>query len=145
LTKILATDPGLSTGYAWIKVLDDRSIEILDIGVVKDIDGLEELKSKIEESDLLVIESFHVRPQDAHKLIFQELSAPEAIGVLKSMAKKAGIEFQMQSPSLKPVGYSWAGLTYTKGKKGMHSQDAIAHAIHCAVKRYNAYPLVSKK
>lgn len=144
MTKIVGTDPGQATGYAWIEIMDDRRIKILDIGVVKGIENLEDLHTILEQSDMLVIESFHVRPQDAHKLIYRELHAPEAIGMLKGLAKKVGIDFQMQSPSLKPVGYGWAAMTYVKGKKNMHSQDALAHAVHCAVKKYNAIPLASK-
>jgi hypothetical protein len=139
---VLGIDPGFSTGYACIEIVEKR-VKLIDAGVIKGIPNLKDLMPLIERADFLVIEDFFVRPQDAHKLTYQELPAPEAIGVLKFLAETVDHppKIQMQSPSTKPVGYGWSGQKYQKGKKGLHSQDAFAHAVYYAVKNSLALPV----
>jgi hypothetical protein len=67
---------------------------------------------------------------------------PQVIGSLttlcKALERKAPVK---QQPSIKPVGYAFAGMKYLAGKQGTHWQDALAHAVYYAVKQLGAHPV----
>jgi len=63
------------------------------------------------------------------------------IGLIQGVAEMEDRKFVLQEPAIKPMGFGWAGLKYVPGKKGTHSQDAVAHAVYYAVKVLHALPL----
>lgn len=52
----------------------------------------------------------------------------KVIGLFHALSLALNIPCFETEPSDKPFGYTLAGLTYEKGKKGTHIQDASAHA-----------------
>lgn len=140
--RILGIDPGGSTGWATIFIKEDRSIEPGTFGVTRD-KTLIEIKDEIAAADLVVYEGFWLRPDKAQKGDFnwQSMPAEQAIGALLTLCKLNQIPVVKQQPAQRVPGYSFAGLTYRKGAKGKHSQDALAHAVFYAVKHLQASPV----
>ncbi len=141
-TKILCFDPGKSTGWACLTV-EDRQITLGEFGVSKDM-TLSDVAHHFKEADIVVYEGFWIDPKLAEKgfLNYDEMPAPQVIGTIQTLAKQNGIEHvAKQSASLKPPAYGFAGMKYQKGRKNMHSQDAIAHGVYYAVKNLRAHPV----
>jgi len=142
MTKILGIDPGRSTGWARISVSPEKRMVVHDFGVVKDPQLLE-LSDHIKDSDLVVVESFLVRPREARKGAFDydPMETPQVIGALKLQCRLYDTPIVEQSPSVKPVGYGFVRQKYVRGKKGTHAMDALAHAAYYAVKKLQSKPL----
>lgn len=139
--RILGIDPGKSTGYGSISVVE-RKISLGEFGVTKDM-TLVEIAPHIEAADIVVYEGFWIRPDLAQKGNFnwQSLPAEQVIGALLTLCKLYRKEAVKQQPSQRVPGYSFAGMTYKKGKKGTHWQDAMAHAVFYAVQKLHASPV----
>jgi len=141
-TKILGLDPGKSTGWGRITV-ENRQISLGEFGVSKDM-TLSDIAHHFADVDIVVYEGFWIDPKLAQAgfLNYDEMLAPQVIGTIKTLAKQHGIQHvEKQNASLKPPAYGFAGMKYVRGKKNMHAQDAIAHAVYYAVKKLQARPV----
>jgi hypothetical protein len=146
-TKILGIDPGQTTGWATILMDEDKYLELEESGQTKDMQ-LIEIIDHIRSADLIVYEGWWTNPKKAKKGDFnwRGNEAEEVIGALLTLAKLHQKDIPAkQQPSQRIAGYAWAGMTYVQGKKGCHWQDALAHAVHFAVRRKGAFPLTVKK
>jgi len=142
ITKILALDPGKTTGWAQIQV-NDGIIQLGEFGTTKDT-TLVEIAERIQLADVVVYEGFWLRPDKARVGHFDwyENTAEQVIGSLQTLCKLYQKERLIkQQPSQKVPGYSFAGMIYKKGKSGTHWQDALAHACFYAVNRLKAQPV----
>lgn len=141
--RILGIDPGKTTGWAVIE-LADRTISPIDFGNTKDMQ-LIEIRPHIEEADVIVYEGWRTFKKHAEsgRLNFQTVPAEQVIGSLKTLLRLRSEQpiLQENLSGLKPVGWAWAGMKYVPGKKGMHWQDAFAHAVYYAVNTCKAAPL----
>jgi hypothetical protein len=140
--KILAIDPGKSTGWASISV-ENQICKLGLFGVTKDT-TLVELIPQIKEADYLVYEAWLTRPKNLQRGAFDwdPMLTPQVIGSFLTLCKALGkSEPAKQQPSIKPVGYAFAGMKYVPGKQGDHWQDAMAHAVFFAVKNLSALPV----
>lgn len=144
MTYILAIDPGGTTGWAYVK-LQDRKCVLLQFGKTKD-PMLKELHPYLDESDYFVVEDFQVRPNKAREGAFDwdRMETPKVIGAAEMLADLKGVPLVLQPPSIKPVGYGFAGMKYRKGARGKHTEDAIAHAAYFAVRQLKALPGMSR-
>lgn len=144
-TRIIALDPGQTTGWAIINV-EDGTIQLIEFGTTKDL-TLVEIVDKLIAADVIVYEGFWLRPDKARLGHFDwyENVTEQVIGSLRTICKLNGKEeLVKQQPSQKLPGYAFAGLTYKKGAKGKHWQDALAHACFYAVSRLKANPVQAK-
>lgn len=140
--KILAIDPGKTTGWANIEVKNNK-IELGVFGNTKDT-TLIELLPNLTEVDIVIYEAWLTRPKHLQRGAFDwdPMVAPQVIGSLLTLCKTLEKqEIVKQQPSIKPVGYALAGMKYVQGKKGTHWQDALAHAVYYAVKTLGALPV----
>lgn len=142
--KILGLDPGGTTGWGMIEISSDPrpKINLINIGQVK---NEEDLEPQIIEADLAVIEYFRIRPDKKDDFVYKDLHASEAIGILKMLCRKHSTRVEMQGSQIKPMGYGYSGMKYVKGKKGLHQQDGLCHAVYYAVKHLHAIPLAPKR
>ena len=142
---ILGVDPGKTTGLAMIQV-EEKKISLLATRESKDTTALDFL-DWIQQSDVVVVESFYVRPKKARTGAFDwdQMIAPQVIGSVTTLTKSQGKVLQMQPPGIKPVGYGYSNQKYVKNKKGLHQQDAVAHAVYYAVHRLHALPINNQK
>ena len=137
---LLGIDPGGTTGWAQVE-LKDGEIHPINFGETKDITG-QELLPLLSDSDVIVVENFLIDPRYARAGAFDydDMIAPQVIGAIRTLCSQLDKEIVLQPASIKPVGYSWLGKKYRKGKKGMHKWDALAHLYYYAVKHLHASP-----
>lgn len=129
---IVAVDPGDTSG--WIRFQNGR----LRLGLwFGEKEPGREINS--EPPQILVVENYLIRPPKMTRGKFthawNKASAIRIIGSLQTVADLRDLKFELQEPSIKPVGYGWAGLTYVKGKQGTHIQDAASHLAHFMYKK----------
>lgn len=143
LKKILGIDPGENTGWAETTLETETGVQkILDFGESRDTTTFD-LTDRIQNCDLMVIENFLIDPSKSRTGAFDhsEMLTIQVIGALRLQARLHDKQVVLQSRSVKPVGYGYLRMKYVKGKKGMHSTDAMAHAVFWAVKNAGAKPL----
>jgi hypothetical protein len=140
--KLLGIDPGKHIGWAVVSVSPEKKMLVHALGVSMDL-TLDELSDHIKDSDLVIVESFLVRPREARKGAFDydPMETPQVIGALKLLCHLLGKPIVEQNPSVKPVGYGFVKQKYVRGKKGTHAMDALAHAGYYAVKHLHSKPL----
>lgn len=139
---ILGLDPGVSTGWGLVQAEKAQSLKVLRFGTTLD-QSLLELEEQFQEADRIVIENWKVRPKEARKGSFDwdPMITPQVIGAAKLLSRLHGKPAFEQSPADKPMGYGFLRQKYVKGKKGMHSMDALAHAAFYCVKNNLALPV----
>lgn len=145
--KILGIDPGKTTGWAELNVGEDKKIAPGFFGMTKDM-TLKEIRSNIQNADVIVYEGFWIRPDKAMKGKFnwQEPPALIVIGALLALCAELGkTRVEKQTPAQRVPGYGFAGLLYKKGAAGVHDRDALAHAAYYAVKELQAVPVLRKR
>lgn len=141
---ILAIDPGDTSGWFRIEYISGSQPAILSkkFGVWK---GETEPGRVVNEDppDILIVENYLIRPPKmtrgkkwSHD--WNKGSTMRIIGSLQTVADLHDLFFQLQEPSIKPVGYGWAGLVYVKGKQGTHIPDACAHLAYFLYKQMKA-------
>lgn len=140
--KILGIDPGKSSGYALIEVID-RVIKPTGEQGVDVNESVKNINRLLVEADVVVIEDFLIRPDKARKgnFDYNNMVAPRVIGKVEMLCEINEKPIVKQPSSLKPPAYGFANLKYVPGKKGQHWQDAYAHACYYAVKQLNALPV----
>lgn len=124
--RILALDPGKTTGWAYLNDLNP-----LKIGTVKEEEYFNWLTWFVlnEPVHVLVVEDFTFRPGFKEGK-WKTTEVAKMIGQAQAVAASNQIECVLQGASIKPVGYGMANMKYVKGKRGMHKEDAIAHAVY---------------
>jgi hypothetical protein len=136
-------DPGLTTGFAIISI-SGKKITPVRVGEIKNgLKGLQEFNTILSEVNHVAIEGFLVRPKNARQGSFDwdPMIAPQVIAQLRTLCELSSLPYKIQQPSIKPVGYGFANQKYQAGKKGTHSQDALAHAVYYAVTVLGAHPV----
>jgi hypothetical protein len=122
---------------------DTKKINLHAFGVTKDMTMME-IKPQFERADVIVYEGWWTRPNKAQTGAFDwdPMNAPVAIGAIQTMcAILEKTAKPPQQPASKVPGYSYMGMKYHKGKKGMHAHDALAHACFFAVTKLGANPV----
>jgi hypothetical protein len=142
--KILGIDPGRTTGLALLSLIE-KELKPLAIRESRDLTCRDYL-DLLQEADQIVIENFLIRPMKARTGAFDwsDMETPKVIGAIVAQLANLGKTPVFQEPSVKPPGYGLSNQHYVKGKKGLHIQDAIAHAVFFAVKNLGANPLKRK-
>ena len=144
--RVLGIDPGKTTGYASITIDENHNISLGEFGQCKDMTLLD-IEEEFQKADVIVYEGYWIRPDMAMRGDFNWQGAPalETIGAVMSLAKRFQKTTVKQQPAQRVPGYAFAGMTYVKGKKGLHWQDALAHACFYAVSKLRAIPVPQKK
>lgn len=138
--KILGVDPGKHSGVAMLEIKNKRA-KLTEAYVELNV-GSEKFRSLIEQATYVVVEDFKVRPGKARQGAFDwdQMETPKIIGKIELLADELGKKIILQQPSVKPVGYGYAGMKYVPGKSGMHVFDAAAHALFYLVKNDLSLP-----
>jgi hypothetical protein len=138
---ILGIDPGGTTGLALIAV-NEKVPTVQWMGTSND-ETLLDSKHLFEQADFIVAEDWRTRPGKAMTGGFNQdrMVAPRVIGASRTLAGLLQKPFSLQPASIKPVGYGWSNQKYQKGKKGMHIQDAVAHAVYFGVQNGHCFPV----
>jgi hypothetical protein len=117
----LGLDPGVTTGYA----KSDDTGKLLDFGQL----GKFELFDFLEliTPDIIVVENFKIRP--GHNFNWNGMEVIRVIGAIEYRAHELGCKLVFQEPSVKSVGYKWAGMPTPKSHANSHQTDAWAHLV----------------
>lgn len=133
--RIIALDPGVSTGWAYGEVKDGK-LEVTNHGwdhwdtfALK----LHERMSEKHEWDVMVYETWRLTRRGADNLLGSDLQPSQAIGAYKMCAwlsSKSGHDVQIvgQEPAIKDVVDGWMGGTaYLPTSEVEHNRDALRH------------------
>lgn len=142
--KLLALDPGETTGYAVFECsstsrpLVSESGHLFSNPVEKGIDALGELINRTKPN-YIVCEDYKIYGWKSASHSWSELHTPQLIGCIRMFAYTLKIPFRKEMAQ-EPKGFvtddklrAW-GL-YIKGKK--HARDAIRHGIFFLLFTYN--------
>ncbi len=133
---VYSFDPGRVTGIAK-GTLDGRLLDTVQL----DHQPLCEYLLSIRHADVFIIEEFRIRPDKAQSFIFSEMETIQVIGALKYKAYDLGAKVVMQSPTIKSIGYKWAGIQPPKNHSLSHSTDAYAHLSYYWTKTLGLEPI----
>jgi hypothetical protein len=138
--RLLGFDPGTTTGVA-LATLNDKKLTLDAVDSIRSITA-RKVQEFVRETDIVICENFLVRPNRARTGAFDwnSMEPVRVIGLIQAVAELEDRKFVLQEPAIKPMGFGWAGLKYVPGKKGTHSQDAVAHLTYYAVKVLHALP-----
>ena len=138
--RLLGFDPGTTTGVA-LATLNGNKLTLDAVDAIRSITA-RKVQEFVRECDVVICENFLVRPNRARTGAFDwnSMEPVRVIGLIQAVAELEDRKFVLQEPAIKPMGFGWAGLKYVPGKKGTHSQDAVAHLTYYAVKVLHALP-----
>lgn len=131
--RLLCFDPGETTGWAF---LADGEI----------VGGAFPMDSRVKEMidtfkpDVVLYEAFYLAAKAARRLIGSSFPTIEVIGVIKYLAKTAGIKCVAQPPSMR----THIHLKRTRGL-GTHSSDAAKHGIRYLIRKGDPAPYAHYK
>jgi hypothetical protein len=79
------------------------------------------------EPDTIVVENFKIRP--GHNFNWNGMEVIRVIGAIEYRAHELDCKLVFQEPSVKSVGYKWAGLPAPSSHAMSHQTDAWAHLV----------------
>ena len=124
-TRVLALDPGLTTGYAF--VVDG---ELVDTGQLPgDVCLLHDLITEKQPS-VVVCEDFRLYPWKSKSQSWSTMPVPTLLGAVELSCRLRDIPFTKQTPRAAKQKYPDAVLKEIGWyrRKGPHSRDAVRHA-----------------
>lgn len=129
--KILALDPGETTGYAFIEQAEGASPKevqpvIRSYGVVPLWSGIDSLVDTCEP-DIIILEAFRLYPHKARQQYWNPMLTSQVVGVVKYIAEQRKIEVVEQSASF---GLSYElDTTDFREVRNRHARAALRHAL----------------
>lgn len=131
---LIAFDPGKTTGVAYFvngQVKAQHQIKLDDLD-----EFLEDKYERIfrnADPGVVIYENFKLFSWRAKQQSGSAMEASQAIGMIKSFARRTRASIFDQSPQIKPIGYKWAGLTAPKNHSKSHEVDAYVHGVYWMV------------
>lgn len=138
--KLLALDPGGTTGFAVYKLIGGvgRSyFEKEKIGIRDTKENRDELVELLltTNPDILVCENFRLYPWKSNAQAWSQLIESRIIGMCELYAKMNDISLVMQTTDNRDIGYKWGAITRVpKSNPANHAYDAEAHAAFYIIK-----------
>jgi hypothetical protein len=105
--------------------MSDDSGKLLDYGQLAKYE-LFEFLSDIHPH-VIVCENFKIRP--GHNFNWNGMEVIRVIGAIEYRAHELRATMVFQEPSVKSVGYKWAGMPPPKSHASSHQTDAWAHLV----------------
>jgi len=141
--ELISVDPGdRNMGYVVVEFDEPtKNAQIKDLGVIVGKDaGLDWILAK--SPNLWIVEDYKVDPRLARRgrLDQNQNRTSKQIGAIELRARQTGSSIHLQSRTVKPVGYGFAGMKYTRGASGTHMQDALAHMAYYLVQTMGCSP-----
>lgn len=101
--------------------------------------------NQLTAADTFIIENFTIRPNKASSFVWSSMEVIQIIGALKYCAFQVGADVIMQEPTVKVMGYKWAGIVPPSNHKLSHEADAYAHMVFYWVKQLGLEAPVMRK
>jgi hypothetical protein len=138
---IYSWDPGKVTGMAKGTVEG----KLLGMAQYTQTELFDFLNTMNKDVDTFIIEEFRIRPDKAASFIYSDMQTIQIIGALRYKAHQLGAPVFIQSPTLKSLGYKYAGITPPKNHDISHSSDAYSHLSYWWVKELKLLPIVFRR
>lgn len=127
VSTYLAIDPGHTTGCAWFSEEGDltkiEEFKLDKINLFLD----EEITNKIS---MIIVEDYRLYPWKSSAQSWSRIETVRVIGAIDYRAHQCGIPIVYQDPSIKGIGYKWAGKTKPKNHANSHVLDAYVHGVY---------------
>jgi len=144
--KILALDPGATTGYAIIEW--DKQSPRATLLVSGDLCGIHDLGKmlqywleSVQAPDLVIYETFRLYAHKAQALVMDDFIAPQVIGVIRYLCVKYMVPTETQSASKGkgvPLSMVAERLDFANREPDSgHQYDACRHALAYILGEYN--------
>lgn len=137
-------DPGVTTGYAKVRIEEDREWHIEDVAhwnQERTMTFLHLLNTDRSEWRLIV-EDYIISPRiHGHSHEGDKGIALRIIGAAELVKVEFPERVEFQLPLRKPTGYGFVGRKYERGKKGQHMWDALSHVGYYVVTHGFAEPI----
>lgn len=124
--KWLCLDPGKTTGVAAFEG------ESGDLKKIDQLRGDEAVYNYLAEydPDVVICEDFTLKPWKAKDMAFNTMDTVRLIGAIQYWCWLNAKQFVLQDPSIKPIGYRWAGIPAAKSHANSHERDAYVHGVY---------------
>lgn len=125
----LAIDPGDTTGWATFRV-DGSAITYGQwTGKEAVYDNLVQMLHD-EPIQLIILEDFRLYPWKSMEQAWSQLNTVRIIGAIECICTLRKLKYVLQSTSVKPLGYRYAGIQPPKNHKESHGPDAYVHGVY---------------
>lgn len=121
----LAIDPGETSGWATFT----KEGKPIDYGQVAQRLGIYDLL-KDKQPQFLIVEDFQLYPWKSNAQAFNQFETVRVIGAIEFWAWAKSVPVVLQKPSVKGIGYKWAGIDPPKNHSISHGPDAYVHGIY---------------
>lgn len=131
----LAFDPGKITGWAVFTNTGD----ILEMGQATIEELIDLCEGWLENGDLgidgVIYEDFIVFRHKAQKLAGSRMEASQAIGIIKGLAKRAGVTPVRQGSDIKPIAEKLTQIKPPSDHSQSHQIDAFNHGAYYLIRQ----------
>ena len=138
---IVAVDPGQTTGVARASYEVGSDVLVLSGGgwEIKNIEGYVALETLLREAppDLVIVESFNLRPDEAQSQVGSAFPSVEGIGIMKFICFELGVKMLLQTPGEKSMIADSDLMKYLDLNhlmSSLHIRDALRHITYFMLK-----------
>lgn len=132
---LLVFDPGKTTGIVYFENGVPRKSHQINLDDLDEFLELNyELTFRAAEHGTVLYENFKLFSWKAKQQSGSAMEASQAIGMIRSFARRTKSSIYDQSPQIKPIAYKWAGVNKPKDHSKSHYLDAYVHGVYWMVK-----------
>lgn len=125
MSHYLALDPGETTGWAAF----DENGNSAGFSDVQGRVAVYELLER-EKPSVIIMEDYLVDPEKIKGHFWSPVETIRVIGAVEGWAYFNKAKVILQSRTVKPIAYMWAGITKPKAKAMTHQTDAYVHGVY---------------
>lgn len=132
---ILSVDPGKTTGVCYFDEDKFRAVKAVQIS----FGDVPDFLNNLAPVSWMVVEAFRLYPKDAKSLSWNDLPAPQIIGMLQAWCYKNRVWLVKQNAPVRKVitpGVLKAVDAWEMTRKKPHARDAARHAVWFCASKY---------
>jgi hypothetical protein len=133
MTFYLAFDPGKTTGWAMF----DGNGQIIQYGQASldELIDLTEEWARVWPISTIIYESFVLFRHKARQQTGSKMEASQAIGIIKTLARKTDATLVEQDPTIKSLAQKWTQLKPIGDHAHSHWVDAFNHGAYWLIRQ----------
>lgn len=133
MTFYLAFDPGKTTGWAMF----DGNGQIIQYGQASldELIDLTEEWARVWPISTIIYESFVLFRHKARQQTGSKMEASQAIGIIKTLARKTDATLVEQDPTIKSLAQKWTQLKPIGDHAQSHWVDAFNHGAYWLIRQ----------
>lgn len=124
MTKLIAIDPGLNTGWA---IFTDGALS--DTGITRGEEDIWDFLWNQRTANIWVVEDYKIRPVSKHgwQQTWSSVFPAQVIGACKLISNRAGSKLILQQPGILLPAARLMGLKNWTKESSKHNIDAMLH------------------